>query len=392
VLLAVPLLAGSLFVASTAAATTSTLEIAPVATSTLAVGDTFSVGVAITSTEALSGAQATVTFDPAVVQLRSYTRGAAWAQAPFQIAGTTIASSNQTGALKAVASAFFPPDAVPAGHTDFLSLTFQAVACGSTWLGLPTGGPTNATLLGGTNADYGLSIPLSTAGGTATVCPGSTPAPSPTPTPTPTSRPTPGATAAPPPTPSPTGTPSPTPSPTSTPPPAAKGWTVRDIGTLGGGPSSAAAVNAEGQVAGTAARRTGGTHAFLWRKGRMTDLGDLGGGYSAAVAINDRGDVLGMSQTANGEMHAFLWAKGRMTDLGSSVVYAGSGGLNSRGTAVGTTWRATSQAVVWIHGVAGALPTLGGGCVAIAINDHDVIVGQCSAGGEPHAVIWTRRH
>jgi len=405
-LLAVPLLVGALFVSATAAATTGTLEIVPLATSALAVGDTFTVGVGITSGEPLSGAQATVTFDPAVVQLRSYTRGAAWSQAPLQIAGTTIASSNQAGALKAVASAFFPPDAVPAGRSDFLSLTFEVVACGSTWLGLPTGGSTNAALLGGTSANYGLSLPLATTGGTATACPGSTPAPSPTPAATATPRPTPApsgtATATPIPTAAPTSTPqptpaassrpSPTPAPTATPLPVAKGWTVHDLGSLGGGTAGASAVNASGQVVGLSSRRDGTTHAFLWRNGRMTDLGDLGGRYSVAEAINDRGEVLGMSLTANGELHAFLWSKGRMRDLGSGDVYAGSGGVNRHGIAVGTAWRSTGQAVVWIHGVAAALPTLGGTCQAVAISDHEVIVGQCSERGGWRAVRWTRRH
>ena len=172
----------------------------------------------------------------------------------------------------------------------------------------------------------------------------------------------------------------------------AKGWTVHDLGSLGGGTAGAQAINASGQVVGSSSRGDGVTHAFLWRKGRMTDLGDLGGRYSAAVAINDRGEVLGTSYTANGEIHAFLWRKGRMTDLGSGDVYAGSGGVNRHGIAIGTAWRTTHQAVIWIGGVAAALPTLGGTCEAVAINSHDVIVGQCSKGGGWHAVRWTRRH
>jgi uncharacterized membrane protein len=88
-------------------------------------------------------------------------------------------------------------------------------------------------------------------------------------------------------------------------------------------------------------------------------------------------------------MHAFRWAHGRMTDLGSGDVYVGSGGINGRGTAIGTAWRTTGQAVVWINGVAAALPTFGGACEAVAINDQDVIVGQCSKGGQWLAVVWT---
>jgi len=390
-LLVVSLLPGALAVASTPAASTpaaatSTLAIAPAATGGLSLGDTFTVKVVVTATEAVSGAQATVKFDPSVVQLRSVTRGVAWAQAPLQLGSTDVAKANQTGTLLAVASAFLPPDAMAAGQSDFLSLAFGVVACGSSWLGLPTGGSVNAALLGGTTADYGVALPLTTTGATATACPGSTPAPSPSPSPTATPRPTP------PPTPTPTPTPLPTPTPT--PLPIARGWTVRDLGTLGGWSSQATAVNVSGEVAGTSTRPDGTTHAFLWRRGRMTDLGSLGGWYSGALAINDRGQVLGSSITPGGTMHGFLWTRGRMVDLGASLgaPLSGGGGLavNGHGIVVGnaaTAW----QAVVWIKGVAAALPTLGAGCQTRAISDRDVIVGTCyTSTGMPHAVVWTR--
>jgi len=385
-LLAGSLFTGALAVASTPAAAASTMAIAPAATGILALGDTFTVAVTVDATEAVSGAEATVTFDPAVVQLRAFARGAAWAQAPLWITGNDVAKANQAGALQGVAAAFFPPDAVAAGQSDFLILTFQAVACGSSWLGLPAGAPVNAQLLGGTAADYGALLPVTTSGGTATACPGSTPAPSPRPTPTPTPRPTPL------PTPAPTPTPLPTPAPT--PLPVAKGWTVRDLGTLGGWSSGAVAVNASGEVAGTSTRPDGATHAFLWRRGRMTDLGSLGGWYSGALAINDRGQVLGSSLTPRGTMHGFLWTRGRMVDLGASLgaPLSGGGGLavNGHGIVVGNA-ATTGQAVVWIKGVAAALPTLGAGCQTRAISGRDVIVGTCyTSSGMPHAVVWTR--
>src|SRR3974377_576341 len=170
---------GAASLATTAAATTSTIAVAPEATAGLGVGDTFTFRVVATATEAVSGAQATVTFDPSVVQLRSYSRGPEGAQAPLQIAGGDIPKANPPGVLQAVASAFFPPDGVAAGTSDFLVLDFQVVACGSTWLGLPVGGSVNASLLGGTPDDYGLALPLATAGGNVAGCPWRHPAPTP---------------------------------------------------------------------------------------------------------------------------------------------------------------------------------------------------------------------
>src|SRR5262249_55276876 len=75
---------------------------------------------------------------------------------------------------------------------------------------------------------------------------------------------------------------------------------MRDLGTLGGGSSSAADVNSAGQVVGTAARSSGSEHAFLWQHGVMTDLGTLGGQTSAATAINDVGQVTGTATAADG--------------------------------------------------------------------------------------------
>jgi probable HAF family extracellular repeat protein len=83
-----------------------------------------------------------------------------------------------------------------------------------------------------------------------------------------------------------------------------------DLGTLGGGYSSAVAVNEAGQVVGMSSEAGDATdHAFSWtRSGGMLDLGTLPGGvYSTAAAVNQRGDVAGSSSTGGGELHAVLW-------------------------------------------------------------------------------------
>jgi probable HAF family extracellular repeat protein len=85
-----------------------------------------------------------------------------------------------------------------------------------------------------------------------------------------------------------------------------------DLGTLGGDESSAAAINAAGQVVGAAWTPTNDAHAFLWDKGVMTDLGTLGGAVSAATDINSAGQVVGYSWTSTPDrrMHTLFFGKG----------------------------------------------------------------------------------
>lgn len=60
-------------------------------------------------------------------------------------------------------------------------------------------------------------------------------------------------------------------------------------------------------------RRRAGTDSII-----ATDLGTLGGGWSTAASINDSGEVVGTSQLASGASRAFLWTERQgMVDLGT---------------------------------------------------------------------------
>jgi probable HAF family extracellular repeat protein len=147
-----------------------------------------------------------------------------------------------------------------------------------------------------------------------------------------------------------------------------RGGRMVDLGTLGGATSVVGdvlapgglfqanvadlAINDRGDVVGTSETASGDLHAFLWRDGRMRDLGTLGGPSSRAAAVNERGQVVGYSETASGDQHAFLWDRGRMTDLGALLgttpagqpVWSRATAVNDRGQVVGT---ATGGAALW---------------------------------------------
>jgi len=106
--------------------------------------------------------------------------------------------------------------------------------------------------------------------------------------------------------------------------PTAQGYSITDLGTLGGTSSEAAGVNNLGDVVGSSTTATGVSHAFLYRNGLMFDLGTLpGGSASHATAINDRGDIVGHSGiNAYGppfreRTQGFVWADGAMHALGA---------------------------------------------------------------------------
>jgi hypothetical protein len=162
-----------------AAAGGDTMRIEP-PSQTVVEGSTFTVRVVQNASVATAGAQATVTFDPAEAQIVSVDRGTPHAGAaifaPPDLAGA-IAAANQAGKLATVATAFLPPASVPPGDADFLIITFTAVGCGRSDLGLPAG-PMDAVLLDGRPETYGDAWWVTTTGGTVDIlCDDATAAP-----------------------------------------------------------------------------------------------------------------------------------------------------------------------------------------------------------------------
>ena len=94
-------------------------------------------------------------------------------------------------------------------------------------------------------------------------------------------------------------------------------YTIEDLGTLGGNGSLANAINAEGQVVGSAQLANGTSHAVLWNPGQAgKDLGTLGGTNSTALGINILGDIVGNADTTTALAQPFeVPSGGSMTDL-----------------------------------------------------------------------------
>jgi probable HAF family extracellular repeat protein len=129
------------------------------------------------------------------------------------------------------------------------------------------------------------------------------------------------------------------------------------LGTLPGGKrSSAYGINDSGQVVGESDNgpilnptfflkgiSLFGTHAFLWTDGvGMTDLGHLGGGSSTALAINNNGIVVGTSTLIDGTSRAFRWTRAEgMIDINtllprsSGWVLFGAYDVNDKGQITG---------------------------------------------------------
>lgn len=171
---------------------------------------------------------------------------------------------------------------------------------------------------------------------------------------------------------------------------------VTDLGTLGGGTSSAIDINEKGQVVGWSYNSSGDEHAFLWKKGTMIDLGTLPDDTrSVANGINNQGQVVGASYAYSGDEHAFIWDNGVMTDLGTlSGRMSLARGINNHKQVVGWSYTSSGDhAFIWDNGIMTDLGTLGGNeADAYEINNRGQVVGMSTlTSGEAHATLWEIR-
>ena len=127
------------------------------------------------------------------------------------------------------------------------------------------------------------------------------------------------------------------------------GGVMHNLGTLGGTESSAAAINASGQITGRAETSSDASHAFLYtgapgNGGAMADLGTLPGmERSSGAAINNRGQVAGTATRGN-DSRAFLYSgtpgvDGQMIDLGTlpGHRFSFARAINDRGQIAGSS-------------------------------------------------------
>lgn len=160
-------------------------------------------------------------------------------------------------------------------------------------------------------------------------------------------------------------------------------YTAHPLGTLGGSFSTARDINRFGFVVGQSETSTGAGHAFITQVpgGPMQDLG-LPPGYTGALAtaINDSNVVVGVFFHPGGTT-AFSWtSSGGFTilpTLGGNSNFAED--INNQGTIVGWSEIATFErhpfAIFPGTGIEDLGDLGGGNSWAIAVNDHDVIVG-----------------
>ena len=181
-----------------------------------------------------------------------------------------------------------------------------------------------------------------------------------------------------------------------------------DLGTLPGKRNSEAVdVNNDGSVTGNSyASRASGSgalvavRAFVWQGARLRDLGSLGGRSTSAAAINDRGQIVGWSETKTGVRHAFVWTNGRMRDLGTLPQrrYCEAVAINTRGEIAGSCYSGLSpdtqppglrwppgeayrktdlRAFVWRNGTLTAVtPDTTAPSIAVAISDSGQVIGD----------------
>jgi probable HAF family extracellular repeat protein len=171
---------------------------------------------------------------------------------------------------------------------------------------------------------------------------------------------------------------------------------VRDLGTLAGGSSAASAINEAGTVVGwTQAPQDPGLRIpFRWtRKRGMQALGTFASVEATAADVNADGYIGGTAPLRKGGTdHAFLWTpNGGLIDLGTgSGSASGATRLNDQGTVIGFISKPPALGVGFVWTGADGLLEIGKLGVNIStaddINKHGQVVGAIDG----RAYMWTR--
>lgn len=151
--------------------------------------------------------------------------------------------------------------------------------------------------------------------------------------------------------------------------------------------SYANAINNAGQVAGMLTS-DGQGNAFVTENGAVVDLGALPGGtWSSAYGINDAGDVAGYGQVSGGDFRGFVWSPQTgytiLGTLGGANSYAMD--LNDSGEVVGSSQTASGylNAFLYSDGLMQDLGTLGGSSSdAYGINSAGDVAGYSYIAGD----------
>jgi hypothetical protein len=161
-----------------------TLRVDP-ATQSVGSGAEFNVTILQNADVTTLGAQASLRFDPAVLEIVTVQAGAPYAEAQLLLSGSAeeaIAEANQTGLLRCAATFFVPGSgSIPAGDAEFLVIKMRAKAGGSVPLALVGDGCGNANDSRMEMLDEnGSNIPVTGTDGSVTVSGAAPPPPGPT--------------------------------------------------------------------------------------------------------------------------------------------------------------------------------------------------------------------
>lgn len=184
--------------------------------------------------------------------------------------------------------------------------------------------------------------------------------------------------------------------------PSIAGFTITDLGAITPtGTSAGAAINALGQVAGSASTATGSMVAVKTNNGRFEAIsGSVLGNSSQANAINVLNSVAGTYIDTGGTSHGFYTSAGGLNTINplAGGTYTQANGINKYSQVVGTGDignGVTRAFVVGSGGTPTAIAPLANGTsnVGNGINDNGTVVGtsqiapQNQPGGFVHAFI-----